>query len=138
VIAYVDASVLLRIALDQANALPEWRRIDEGVASALISTECLRTLDRERLRERLSDVDVAARRARTLALITSLDLVDIDATVLDRAAQPMPTDLGTLDAIHLATALLVKEQRQIDLVMATHDQALGLAAKAYGFQVVGV
>jgi hypothetical protein len=33
-------------------------------------------------------------------------LVDLDTTVLERAAQPMPTELGTLDAIHLATAVL--------------------------------
>ena len=44
-IAYVDASVLLRLALGQANALPEWRRITRGVASALVETESLRTLD---------------------------------------------------------------------------------------------
>lgn len=39
----------------------------------------------------------------------------------------MPTDLGTLDAIHLATALLWKEQFRVDLAMATHDEALGVA-----------
>src|SRR5450631_3266219 len=41
-IAYVDASVLLRVALGQSNALPEWRQIDRGVSSALIATESLR------------------------------------------------------------------------------------------------
>jgi predicted nucleic acid-binding protein len=44
----------------------------------------------------------------------------------------MPTTLGTLDAIHLATALLEREQGHADLVMATHDQALATAAKASG------
>jgi hypothetical protein len=63
--------------------------------------------------------------------------VDIDAVVLDRAAQPMPTELGTLDAIHLATALLWKEMTRVDLVMATHDGALALGAQAYGLPVVG-
>ncbi len=136
--AYVDASVLLRVAFGQATALPEWRRIEQGVASALVVPECLRTLDRLRLRAGLSDAEVARRRATILALIASLDLVDIDAVVLDRAAQPMPIELGTLDAIHLATALLWKDQTRIDLVMATHDAALALGAQAYGLQVVGV
>ena len=58
--------------------------------------------------------------------------------VLDRAAQPMPTELGTLDAIHLATALLRKEMTHVDLVMATHDGALALGAHAHGQPVVGV
>jgi predicted nucleic acid-binding protein len=137
-IAYVDASVLLRVALGQPNALPEWRQIDRGVSSALVTTESLRTLDRLRLRANLSDREVATRRAVILALIASLELVEIDAVVLDRAAQPMPTELGTLDAIHLATAMLWKEITRTDLVMATHDGALALGAQAHGLRVLGV
>ncbi len=64
-------------------------------------------------------------------------MIEIDPTVLDRAAQPMPTDLGTLDAIHLASALLWKDAMGFDPVMATHDGALGLAAQAHGLTVLG-
>ena len=137
-IAYVDASVLLRVALGQPDALGEWREIQQGVSSALVMTESLRTLDRLRLRANLTDVQVASRRATILALVGSLELVEIDANVLERAAQPMPTELGTLDAIHLATALLWREMTQVDLVMATHDGALALGAQAHGLPVVGV
>lgn len=137
-IAYLDASVLLRVALRQADALVEWRQIDRGVSSTLVMTESLRTLDRLRLRAKMSDVEVASRRATILALIGSLELVEIDSVVLDRAAHPMPTELGTLDAIHLATALLWREMTHVDLVMATHDVALGLGAQAHGLAVVGV
>jgi len=136
-IAYVDASVLLRVALGQPNALPEWRQIDRGVSSTLVMTESLRTLDRVRLRVNLTDIEVARRRSTILALIDSLELVEIDSSVLDRAAQPMPTELGTLDAIHLASALLWKEALGVDPVMATHDKALALAAQAHGLKVVG-
>jgi predicted nucleic acid-binding protein len=138
VIAYVDASVLLRFALGQPDALPEWRQIERGVSSALIRTESLRTLDRLRLRANLADAEVAKRRATVLAVIASLEVVDIGEAVLDRAAQPMPTEVGTIDAIHLATALLWKEMRRVDLVMATHDEALALGAQAHGLPVVGV
>lgn len=136
-IAYVDASVLLRIALAQPDALPEWPRIRQGVASALVLTESLRTLDRLRLRAGLTDTEVAERRGVILALVASLELVEIDSVVLERAAQPMPTELGTLDAIHLATALLWKEMAKADLVMTTHDGALALGAQAHGLRVVG-
>jgi len=138
VIAYVDASVLLRVAFRQPDALSEWRHIDQGISSALVQTESLRTLDRLRLRAKLGDAEVASRRATILALIASLELVEIDGVVLDRAAQPMPTELGTLDAIHLATALLWKEMTGMALVMATHDGALALGALAHGLPVVGV
>lgn len=136
-IAYVDSSVLLRLALGQPDALPEWRQIDRGVSSALISTESLRTLDRLRMRAGLSDIEIAKRRATILDLLDSLELIEIDAVVLDRAAQPMPTELGTLDAIHLASALLWKDAVGVQPVMATHDGALGLAARAHGFPVIG-
>ena len=137
-IAYVDASVLLRVALGQPDALPEWRQIERGVSSALIMTESLRTLDRLRLRARLADTDVADRRARILEFIATLELVEVDAVVLDRAAQPMPTELGTLDAIHLATALLWRDEARVGLTMATHDGPLGLGARAHGLPVVGL
>ncbi len=137
-IAYVDASVLLRVALAQPDVLPEWSRIQQGVASALVMTESLRTLDRLRLRAKLADAEVAKRRATILSLIASLELVKVDVVVLDRAAQPMPTELGILNAIHLATALLWKEMTHTDLVMATHDGALALGGRAHGLQVVGV
>jgi predicted nucleic acid-binding protein len=138
VIAYVDTSVLLRVALGQADALPEWRQIDRGVSSALTRVEGLRTLDRLRLRARLADAEVARRRELILQLLDSLELVEVDSLVLDRAAQPQPTELGTLDAIHLATALLWRETMDAQLVMATHDVALATAAQAHGFRVVGV
>ncbi len=137
-IAYVDASVLLRVAFGQPDALPEWRQIEQGIASALVMTECLRTLDRLRRRSGLSDAEVARRRAAILRLIASLELVEVDSVVLDRAAQPMPTELGTLDAIHLATALLWKELTHTELIIATHDVALALGAQAHGLQALGV
>ena len=137
-IAYVDASVLLRVVLRQPNALPEWTQIDRGVSSALVTTESLRTLDRLRLRAQLSDSELAPRRQAVLAVIASLELVEIDGTVLDRAAQPMPTELGTLDAIHLASALLWRESTGQELMMATHDRALALGAQAHGIRVIGI
>jgi uncharacterized protein len=138
VITYVDASVILRLAVGQPNGLTEWSKVQRGVSSALITTESLRTLDRLRLRATLSDSEVATRRSAILSLIASLELVELDAAVLDRASQPMPTELGTLDAIHLATALLWKEMTAADITIATHDEALGLSAKAHGLAVVGL
>ena len=136
-IAYVDSSVLLRKVLRQSGSLKEWTVIQTGVASALVETECLRTLDRLRLRANLSDRDLARRRAAVFRLLESMELVEVTAPVLARAAQPLPTELGTLDAIHLATALLWSERIGAGLVMATHDVALGTAARACGLRVVG-
>jgi predicted nucleic acid-binding protein len=135
--AYLDSSILLRIVLGQPDALAEWPEIGTGVASALVEVECLRTLDRLRLLGALSDDDLAERRATIYALTAAMEIVEPTRSVLTRASQPLPTTLGTLDALHLATALLWQEQTNDELVLATHDAALGRAARANGFAVLG-
>ncbi len=137
-IAYLDSSVLLRVILGQRNAVKEWRTIERGIASALVEVECLRTLDRLRLSEGFSDEEIALRREAVFRLLEAMEIIDLTRPILTRAAQPLPTALGTLDAIHLATALLWKERRQEDLMLATHDAALAIAARASGFCVVGM
>ncbi|MBI4608950.1 MAG: PIN domain-containing protein [Candidatus Rokubacteria bacterium] len=136
-IAYLDASVVLRIVLGQPEALKEWRAMRRGVASALVEVECLRTLDRLRLRARIPDREIAVRRETVFRVLESLEIVEATAVVLRRAAQPLPTELGTLDAIHLATAMLWRERTGADLVMATHDTALATASRASGLRVIG-
>ena len=45
-IAYLDASVLLRIVLREANLLAEWDAIDLGITSELTRIEAARVVDR--------------------------------------------------------------------------------------------
>lgn len=133
----MDSSVLLRVVLGQAGSLREWRSIDRAVASELVEVESLRTLDRLRLAERLPDEQIAIRREAVYRLLESVEMVEPNRSVLQRASQPLPTSLGTLDAIHLATALLWREKTGTDLAMATHDDALATAARASGLRVLG-
>ena len=137
-IAYLDSSVLLRVVLGQKGRLKEWRAVREGVASALVEVECLRTLDRLRFRGAMTDRDLSSRREATYRLLEEIEIVEPTRPILSRASLPLPTPIGTLDAIHLATALLWRESSTADLVVATHDTALGIAARASGFRVVGI
>jgi len=138
VIAYLDSSVLLRIVLRQSDQLKEWEEIRQGVASRLAEVECLRTLDRLGHGAMMSDNDLALRRETVFRLLAELNVVDVSKVVLSRASEPFPAPLGTLDAIHLATALLWRQQRDEEIVMATHDAALSIAARACGLPVVGI
>ena len=133
---YLDSSVLLRVILGEPEPLASWRRIDIAVSSELIRMECLRTIDRARIQFRLSDEAVSRHRAEALDAIDAIDLVPVAPSVLERAAEPFPTSIGTLDALHLSSALLVRG-RYDGLSFATHDQALGVAARAMGFSVDG-
>jgi predicted nucleic acid-binding protein len=135
-IVYVDTSVLLRLVLGEPEALTTWATAERAISSDLTRVEALRTIDRARISHALADDVVAARRAGVLRLLDGLALVTVDAAVLNRSAEPFPTVLGTLDAIHLSTAILVRDEHP-DLVFATHDRALATGARAVGFRVLG-
>jgi predicted nucleic acid-binding protein len=136
-ILYVDSSVLLRVVLRERGAPREWQRSTRLVSSELIRLECLRTIDRARIRERLGDDEVAELRGALLEALRSIELLPIDRLVLERAADAFPTSLGTLDALHLASALVAREEVP-GLVVGTHDRELATAARAVGFRVAGV
>ena len=137
-IAYLDSSVLLRIVLREPQTLREWNSIRAGVASAILEVECLRAIDRLRIRSGLTDEEVSGRREALYRLMSGMSLVELDRPILARASEPLSTALGTLDAIHLASALFWREQSEAALTMATHDSALALASRAYGFPVIGI
>lgn len=137
-IVYLDSSVVLRVVLGQPGRIPEWKRIITGVASSLVEVECLRTIDRLRLAGQLSVEETAIRREAIYRVLERLDLVELTSAVLHRASQPMTAPLGTLDALHLATADLWRETRGKELIFATHDRALALGARGSGFRVIGI
>jgi len=136
--AYVDSSILLRLVLGEPGRLREWRAIRSYVTSSLAEVECLRTLDRLKLHGAIGADELARCRAAVFELLHAIEVVELSPPVLSRAASPFPTSLGTLDALHLATALAYRELRGVDLVVATHDAQLAQAARAVGFAVIGV
>jgi len=99
--------------------------------------ESLRTLDRLRLQGALSPEEAAFRRAIVTEWLEAVDLVLLQRPILARASEPYPTPLGTLDALHLATALVWRDRMRQTLVMATHDGGLALAARSFGIEVLG-
>ena len=133
-IAYLDASVVLRLVLGEPNHLAEWPRIEAAVASALAEVECLRTLDRLSRRGSLSDDELAERRTAVYRLFEAVDVVDVGRPVVRRASEPFPTPLGTLDAIHLSTAMAWRDARDATLTMATHDTALARRRARWGWR----
>lgn len=132
----MDASVVLRIVLAEPRPLREWRRITRPISSSLVRLECLRTIDRARIRFRIPDDRVAEQRATVIETLEGFELIPVGPTVLERAADPFPTSLGALDAVHLASALLARDLG-ITLSVATHDRELAVAARAVGFRVMG-
>jgi predicted nucleic acid-binding protein len=137
VIAYIDTSALLRIVLREPGAL-DLRSYDALVSSELIAVESARTIDRLRLQGSLTADEAATRLSTISEWLEAIDLVLLRPPILGRASETMPMAIGTLDALHLATALVWRDRVKPLAVVATHDTALAFAARAFGFDVLGV
>ena len=107
-------------------------------SSALLGVESRRAIDRLRLQAALDDDGVAQAHEHLGQIEQSLGWIRVTPALLRRASQPMATSLGTLDALHLSSALLFREHRDAALAFATHDAQQGLAARANGFSVLGL
>ncbi len=135
--AYLDTSVVLRLLLGQPDALKDWGNYEKLVGSALVEVESLRTLDRMRLKGEISEPESQEFRAGLYEFLETMELVEPSGAILRRASGSFPAVLGTLDAIHLSTALAWQDERASFLTVATHDKTFGKAAKALGFKTVG-
>ena len=134
---YVDTSVTLRVLFREHNPLPVWGRWTEAYASRLWLTEALRTLDRIRHVAGITDPEVALLRHDIELIHGDLHIIPLSDRILSRAGEAFPTIIGTLNAIHLATALHLREAIGLDAFL-THDTQLATAAAASGLAVMGV
>lgn len=137
-IAFIDTSVLLRLLFGEPNPLVEWSQIEEAYASRLLGVEVARVIDRYRLQNVIDDEQVAHLHSEARRTSNSLNILAVTEPLLERAERPMPTIVGTLDAIHLATAIGLAPLLAEPLMFATHDVQLGRAARASGLDVIGV
>ena len=98
-------------------------RLDERVTSVLARVEVVRAVQS-------GGAQAVAKARRQLARVHQ---VNLDRALLDSAAAVAPgTSLRSLDAIHLASALLVGADLQ---AIVTYDQRMAEAAGGMGFPV---
>ena len=137
-IAYLDSSVLLRVALNQKNSLKEFSQITLGISSRILKVECLRTLDRLHAMDRIRDDDLLALTEFIYDALARIELIPLVDAILDQASQPTGLRLGSLDAIHLFSATSWRSRQNQVITFLTHDSELGRAALLSGFSVFGL
>lgn len=135
---YLDTSTVLRVLLRQPRRLEIWARWERAYASEILHVEACRVIDRLRLENALDDEGVADAREQLGVIEDGIAQIALSRVVLQRAALPMATVVKTLDAIHLASAMLLQERRGVELTFATHDPQQARAARALGFACIGV
>jgi predicted nucleic acid-binding protein len=134
---YLDASVVLRKLQREAGSLATWGQWERAYSSELMRVEILRAIDRNRLKGALTDRDVTNLMDRAYSIFDCLEFVALSRSVLNRAGQSFFTPVGTLDTLHLATALRLAESNGIELTFLTHDTELATAARSMNFKVEG-
>lgn len=118
---YVDSSALVKLAIPEPESvalraeLVRWQR---HVSSALARVEVVRACAR---------VDEKAHVVAT-RVIDAVDLIAVDDEILGRAARIAPAALRSLDAIHVASALLVGDA--LGVVVAYDERLLEAMAAA--------
>jgi uncharacterized protein len=73
------------------------------------------------------------RAARAREILSKVTLLELDPDVVDLASSLEPLSLGSLDAIHLSSALVFGGELQ---PFVTYDTRLAAAAGAAGLEVV--
>lgn len=123
--AYVDASALTKLVLDEPNARAMrrwWIESERAYCSRIGIVETSRAVRRW-----------VGERAELESVFRSIDIVEIDSSIARHAAVLGPHALRSLDAIHLASALAIGAE--ID-AFVTYDDRLADAARDLGLPVV--
>ncbi|GAA1480642.1 hypothetical protein GCM10009624_10820 [Gordonia sinesedis] len=122
-LVYLDSSVALRTIVDvpHRTRLQSWMQTPgmTFVSSRLLRTEVARVLRRDN--RPLADAT---------PLLDRVGLVDIGPET-HAVAESIERHVKTLEALHLATALLIGEP----LTLATHDQTMASVAEYLGLSV---
>lgn len=136
-LAFLDTSIVLRRILGEPGAYPKLERFEKLYAGDLLRVEALRTIDRLRIQNHWTHEEIALRIRLLTAVMNTINTVPLQPPILRRASEPFSVTVGTLDALHIATAILAMEQLKKPFLFLTHDAKQGVAAQAAGFHAEG-
>lgn len=138
-ILYVESSAVLAWLLNEPGApavLQQLRAAERVCTSVLTGVECARALTRARQMGRVSRVEELAAIQLLHSAEVGWDRFAMTDAVLTRARAPYPNDpVRTLDALHLATALVLREHVGAVTILSLDDRIRASAA-AQDFDVV--
>ena len=137
---YLDTSVTLRYLLNEPGRLTEWGSWEKAYTSVVHRVEFFRAMDRLRLEGNIDD-DMRVELQRQFDIVwETLYRIPISASILNRAAGSFPTVVGSLDSIHLSSALsaIPPSFPDVENIFLTHDTQLARTAVAVGYKVLGI
>lgn len=121
---YLDTSAFIKLVRSE----PESRALRADLVEGTLVSSALLIVEGRRAASRYGALALARARA-ALATIT---LLPVDDAVLELAADLKPSELRSLDALHLAAALTIKDDLRS---MYCYDDRLATAARALELDV---
>jgi predicted nucleic acid-binding protein len=116
--------------------LPLLSNADLVIASDLTLIECDRVLIRATTTKRIPEAQVSDRRALLARVSEHWTLFRVDSEIVARARQPFPQEpIRTLDAIHLATAIVARNLVP-EIQLLTLDDRLRICGAQLGFEIL--
>ncbi len=110
---YIDSSAVLATLFGEDGAADAQRCLDEAsliFTSVLTSVECSRSIVRARTLHRISPIESLALARALSEAERAWNQMAIDEVVVERARNAFPVEpVRSLDAIHLASALLARD-----------------------------
>ena len=131
-IVYLDSSFVIRRLLGVGKPAEFWGKWEKAYASALMRTECFRIANNLRLAGKLDDAGRARLGAWIETVCNAVTQIPLTDNVMKRAAEAYPVEIGTLQALHLATMQELEAVHGVKCVLASDDDGLVQAAKALG------
>ncbi len=135
---YVDSSVIARIAFNEPDKIRGLSQFSKLATSELAQVELRRILDRFRLVTRAPESSLIAIGEKIEMIKRTMTLLNLTRPVLMRAGHPLPVVLGTLDAIHLSSALTWQDLVGEPVKVLTHDVQLAKACKMMNLETSGI
>jgi hypothetical protein len=136
---YAESSAVLAWLLDENSAAVVRRSLASAeiiVASDLTLIECDRVLLRAAALGELTEAEAADRRAHLTAAASHWQILRMAPEIAERARQPFPGEpIRTLDAIHLASALVARTAI-VGLTLLSLDDRVRKAGKRLGLDIV--
>ena len=135
-VAYLDSSVVLRHILLGDESIRHALSCERIISSELLEIECRRVLHRYRMNGDLDDDGFIKASNRLKEVLAGVSLLVLSASVKRKASGAFPVVVKTLDALHLASALVFSETVGHETVLVfSHDASLCRCAAALGFTV---
>jgi hypothetical protein len=136
---YAESSAVLGWLLDENSAADVRRSLAAAeviIASDFTLIECDRVILRAAALGELTEAEAADRRAHLTAAASQWQILRVAPEIVERARQPFPGEpIRTLDAIHLASALVARTAIA-GLKLLSLDDRVRKAGKKLGLDII--